>query len=165
MKLSIIVAADKRNGIGQNNQLLCHLPADLKLFKQTTTGHCIVMGRKTFESIGKALPNRTNIVITNSLDFDADNCVVLHSLQEAISYAQKNEETELMIIGGASIYEMAMPLVHTIYLTRIHHTFIEADTFFGGIDETNFMLVKTRPQEADEENEYGFSFEVWERRS
>lgn len=164
MILSIVVAADEKNGIGQQNQLLCHLPADLKIFKQTTTGHCIVMGRKTYESIGRPLPNRTNIVISRNPDFTAEGIVVVASLEEAINYANKAEETELMITGGATIYNEAMPFVNKIYLTRIHHTFIEADTFFIGVDETAFMLVKTQPHEADANNEYGFSFEVWERR-
>lgn len=164
MILSIIVAADEKNGIGTNNQLLCHLPADLKYFKQTTTGHCIVMGRKTYESIGKPLPNRTNIVISTNSAFAAEGIEVVHSLESAISLAREKGETELMITGGASIYKQAMPMVDKIYLTRIHHTFIEADTFFTGVNEAEFMLVKTQPQEADSNNEYGFSFEVWERR-
>ncbi|TAE79361.1 MAG: dihydrofolate reductase [Bacteroidetes bacterium] len=164
MIISMIVAADEKNGIGHNNQLLCHLPADLKFFKQTTTGHCIVMGRKTYESIGKPLPNRTNIIISSNPQFKADGIVSVSSLQSAVNYAKEMGETELMITGGATIYDQAMPMVDKIYLTRIHHTFIEADTFFSGIDETKFMLVKTQPQEADNVNEYGFSFEVWERR-
>lgn len=163
MLISVIVAADQKNGIGQNNQLLCHLPADLKYFKAITTGHCLIMGRKTFESIGKPLPNRTNIILTKT-QTPIDGCLIASTLEQAIEIARQKNETEVFIIGGGMVYEKALLLADKIYLTRIQHTFIDADTFFRGVDEQLFMLIKTQPQQADEHNEYGFSFEVWEKR-
>lgn len=129
MLISIIVIADENNGIGKNNQLLCHLPADLKYFKQTTLGHTIVMGRKTFESIGKPLPGRTNIVISRQTDLAIEGCLVLPHLGDAINHAKASGETELFITGGGTIYELTLPLADKVYLTRLHHQF-DADTFF-----------------------------------
>ncbi|MES2690714.1 MAG: dihydrofolate reductase [Bacteroidota bacterium] len=162
MIISMLVAADEANGIGVNNQLLCHLPADLKYFKQITTGHCIAMGRKTFDSIGKPLPNRTNIVITRNKELIIEGCVIVHSVEEAITFAKTKNELELVIIGGGVILEEALPLTHKVYLTRIHHTF-KADTFFLTLDETAFKQVKNEYHEADEKNACPFSFQVYER--
>lgn len=165
MIISIIVAADIKNGIGKENGLLCHLPGDLKYFKKITSGHCIVMGRKTYESIGRPLPNRTNIVISSNSHLTIEGCVVVHSLADAISYAKQHGETELMITGGGSIYEKALPLTHKVYLTRIQQIFTDADTFFKGFNESEFTLVKVQPNPPDEQNEFGFNCEVWERKS
>lgn len=162
MIISLLLAADEQNGIGINNQLLCHLPADLKYFKQITTGHCIAMGRKTFDSIGKPLPNRTNIVITRNKDLVIEGCVIAGSLEEAIGYAREQNETELVIIGGGVIFKESLPIADKIYLTRIHHTF-EADTFFPELNEAEFKLVKDEYHEPDEKNKYPFSFQVFER--
>lgn len=159
----MLVAADEANGIGLNNGLLCHLPADLRYFKQVTTGHCIAMGRKTYDSIGRPLPNRTNIVITRNRNLEIDGCVMVHSVGEAIEYARALNETELIIIGGGVIFEEALPLADRIYLTRIHHTF-EADTFFPALEEDEFRLTKTERYEADEKNAYPFTFQVFERK-
>jgi len=161
MIISLIVAADEHNGIGKNNQLLCHLPADLKYFRLTTTGHHIVMGRKTYESVGRPLPNRTNIVITRNPDLKIEGCIVKTSLQDAINYAKANGETELMITGGGVIFTEALPITNRIYLTRIHHTF-DADTFFPELGE-EWKLVKNERHEADEKNPYPFSFQVFEK--
>lgn len=162
MIISMLLAADEANGIGVNNQLLCHLPADLKYFKQVTTGHCIAMGRKTYDSIGKPLPNRTNIVITRNKDLQIEGCVMVHSVEEAIAYARAQNETELVIIGGGVIFEETLPLARKIYFTRIHHTF-EADTFFPVLKESEFRQTKNEYHEADEKNKYPFSFQVFER--
>lgn len=162
MILSMLVAADEANGIGVNNELLCHLPADLKYFKQITTGHCIAMGRKTFDSIGKPLPNRTNIVITRNKELVIEGCIIVHSVEEAIAFAKTKDETELVIIGGGVIFEEALPLTHKVYLTRIHHTF-NADTFFPALDKTTFKQTKNEYHEADEKNVFSFSFQVYER--
>src|SRR5690606_29405092 len=105
------------------------LPADLKYFKQITTGHCIVMGRKTYDSIGKPLPNRTNIVVTRNKDLKIEGCVMVSSIHEAIEFASLQNETELIIIGGGTLYKENLSLTDRVYLTRIHHTF-KADTFF-----------------------------------
>lgn len=161
MIISLIVAADEQNGIGKHNQLLCHLPADLKYFRLTTTGHHIVMGRKTYESVGRPLPNRTNIVVSRNADLAIEGCVVKTSLDEAIAFARSNNETELFITGGGIIFEQALPVTNRIYLTRIHHTF-DADTFFPALDH-QWKSVKNEYHEADEKNAYPFSFQVFEK--
>jgi dihydrofolate reductase len=162
MIISMLLAADEQNGIGINNGLLCHLPADLKYFKQVTTGHCIAMGRKTFDSIGKPLPNRTNIVITRNKHLAIEGCVMAGSIEEAIAFARKQNETELVIIGGGVIFKETLPITDKIYFTRIHHTF-EADTFFPVIDESEFKMVKNEFHAPDEKNAYPYSFQVFER--
>ncbi|MBP9187079.1 MAG: dihydrofolate reductase [Bacteroidia bacterium] len=162
MIISLVVATDLQNGIGVNNQLLCHLPADLKYFRQTTTGHCIVMGRKTYESIGKPLPNRTNIIVTRNAGLSLDGCVVVTSLDEAIEYAKQQNETELMITGGGSIYVDAIKFCDKVYLTRIEHVF-NADTFFPEIPLDKFKLTKAENHQPDEKNIYPYTFELWER--
>jgi dihydrofolate reductase len=164
MIISLIVVADEHNGIGKNNQLLCHLPADLKYFKQTTTGHHIVMGRKTYDSVGKPLPNRVNIVITRNSLLSLPGCVVVADLQQAISYAAENGETELFITGGGTIYEQAMGIANRIYLTRIHHNF-EADTFFPAIEPTMWKELSSEFNEQDEKNKYDYTFQVLEKLS
>jgi dihydrofolate reductase len=164
MIISLIVVADEHNGIGKNNQLLCHLPADLKYFKQTTTGHHIVMGRKTYDSVGKPLPNRVNIVITRNSLLSLPGCVVVADLQQAISYAAENGETELFITGGGTIYAQAMGIANRIYLTRIHHNF-EADTFFPVIEPTMWKELSSEFNEQDEKNTYDYTFQVLERLS
>ena len=164
MIISLIVVADEHNGIGKNNQLLCHLPADLKYFKQTTTGHHIVMGRKTYDSVGKPLPNRVNIVITRNSLLSLPGCIVVADLQQAISYAAENGETELFITGGGTIYAQAMGIANRIYLTRIHHNF-EADTFFPVIEPTMWKELSSEFNEQDEKNTYDYTFQVLERLS
>ncbi len=161
MIISLIVAADENNAIGNQNQLLCHLPKDLKYFKATTTGHHIVMGRKTYESVGRPLPNRVNIVISRNTELKIAGCVVLPSLEAAISFAREAGETELFITGGGIIFEQSLTLVNKVYLTRIHHQF-EADTFFPALG-SEWKLTKNERHEADEKNAYPFSFQVFER--
>ena len=160
MKISMIVAADEQNGIGKNNELLCHLPADLKHFKTLTTGHAILMGRKTYESIGKPLPNRTNIVISRNTN-SIEGCFVFNSIAAGIAYAKTLLETELFIVGGDSIYKQSLPLTQTIYLTRTHHTF-EADAFFPML-AANWQLVNEMKHLADEKNKFDYSFQVFEK--
>lgn len=160
MKISIIVAADEQNGIGKNNELLCHLPADLKYFKNLTTGHSILMGRKTYESIGKPLPNRTNIVISRNTNF-IEGCFVFNTIEAGIAYAKTLNETELFIIGGDSIYVQVLNESDTIYLTRTHHVF-EADAFFPLL-ESNWKLSSEIKNLADEKNKFDYSFQVFER--
>jgi dihydrofolate reductase len=161
MIISLIVAADENNGIGYNNQLLCHLSSDLKYFKATTTGHHIVMGRKTYESVGRPLPNRVNMVISRNKDLVLEGCIVKQTLEEAIEYAQQAGETELFITGGGTIYEQSLWLAHKKYITRIHHHF-SADTYFPSIPQ-NFTLTKDEQHEADDKNAYAFSFQVYEK--
>ena len=138
--ISMIAAVDEKNGLGYNNQLLCHLPADLKFFKQTTTGKPIIMGRLTYESIGRQLPNRHNIVISHQLN-DIDGVTIARSLEKAIEVS--GHEHEIMIIGGAGIYKQAMPLAQQLYITKIHHQF-EADVFFPEILDNECLDVFCR---------------------
>lgn len=163
MLISIIVIADENNGIGKNNQLLCHLPADLKYFKQTTLGHTIVMGRKTFESIGKPLPGRTNIVISRQTDLAIEGCLVLPHLEDAINHAKASGETELFITGGGTIYELTLPLADKVYLTRLHHQF-DADTFFPALPGNEWNCIKDERHSQDEKNRYDYSFQVYQRK-
>ncbi|MCX2574752.1 dihydrofolate reductase [Pedobacter sandarakinus] len=159
--LSIAVAVGENFAIGKNNQLLWHMPADLKFFKKTTTGHTVVMGRKTFDSVGRPLPNRRNIVITRAASLKIEGAEVVNSLDEALEIT-KNEEKPVFIVGGAEIYRQALPLVNTLYLTTIHHTF-DADTFFPEIDRTEWQVMSVEHHKADEKNIYDYTFELLER--
>jgi len=159
MKISAIVATDKNNAIGKNNQLLWHLPADLKFFKTVTMGCPIVMGRKTYESIGRLLPGRTNIIISRNSDYVVEGALVANSLQNAISLASNQH---IFIIGGAEIYKQAMPIVTELYRTLVNSTF-EADTFFPEIKSTEFQLTWEECHEFDEKNRFDYCFQKWER--
>ncbi|MEH6306555.1 dihydrofolate reductase [Olivibacter sp. CPCC 100613] len=162
MIISIIVAASKNNAIGKNNELLWHMPADLKFFRRTTSGHTVIMGRKTFESVGEALPKRRNIVVTRQANFQADNVEVVTSLEEALAICE-NEKEEVFIIGGAQIYEQAMTLTDKIYLTRINHDFADADTFFPEISDEEWQLEEVEHHESDEKNPYDYSFYLYSK--
>ncbi len=162
MLLSLIVVADQNNAIGLGNQLLCHLPADLKYFKALTTGHCILMGRKTYESLGRPLPNRTNIIVTRNTAFAAEGCIVVNTVEAGINETDTLNETKLFVIGGAEIFKQTIALANRIYLTRIQHKFAEADTYFPAMDST-WKLITSEPHQSDEKNPYDYTFEVWER--
>jgi len=155
MSLSIIVAIDENYGIGKDNQLPWHLPADLKYFKAVTTGHTVIMGRKTYDSMGKALPNRRNIVISRQKTLDLPDAELVHSLEEAISLCSSEEE--VFIIGGAEIFKQALPLISSMYITRIRHQF-DADTYLKGIDWNEWEEVSREDREPDEKNAYTYSF-------
>lgn len=162
MILSIIVVADERNAIGKNNSLLCHLPADLKHFKIITSGHTVIMGRKTFESLPNgSLPKRRNIVLTRNTNLSIQGCEICSSLCEAVELC-KNEE-EVFIIGGGTIYKEAMEMADVIYLTRVHREFEGADTFFPAIDATRWKGVSCENHNADEKNPYDYSFIRYEK--
>lgn len=160
MLVSLVVAVAANNAIGKNNQLLWHLPADLKHFKTLTTGHTVFMGRKTYESIGKPLPNRRNIVISKSIK-EIAGCEVAPSLEEALLLPGKN--AEVMIIGGAAIYNLALPKADRIYLTRVHQDF-EADTFFPKIDLQTWQETERENFSPDEKNLLAYSFITLNRR-
>ncbi len=160
MILSAIVAVDLKNGIGANNKLMWHMPADLKFFKTVTMGCPIVMGRKTYESIGRLLPGRRNVIITRNSSYKVDGAEVYGSIKEAIDHC-KNEE-KVFIIGGAEIFNQSMEHLNEIYQTVVKHTF-EADTFFGGIDQSKFKKVWSEDHKADEKNKYDYTFEKYER--
>ena len=155
--LAIIVALDEQNAIGRNGDLLCHLPGDLKHFKQVTTGHIVIMGRKTYESLPKgALPNRTNIVITSDVAENYPGCIVVRSVEEALTQGKEGEKA--FIIGGGMLYRTTLPLADQLYLTRIHHSFADADTFFPQIDFSDWELTERETHAADEKHQYGYTF-------
>lgn len=162
MRISIIVAASENNVIGINNMLPWRLPTDLKYFKSTTLGKPIVMGRKTFESLGKPLPGRPNIVITRQKEFQPEGAYVVGSVEEGIEKAKSFGGDELFITGGSQIFEQAWPLVERIYLTRVYAV-VHGDAFFPQLDGAEFELVTDERHEADEKNQYSFAFQVWER--
>ena len=163
MNISIIVAASKNNAIGKNNQLLWHLPNDMKFFKQTTWALPVAMGRKTFESMGsKALNGRLNIIITKQNDYKAEGAVVVNSIQDAVFVASEHDYKELMIIGGGEIYKQAMSLTNKIYLTRVD-TIIDGDTFFE-MDEAKWQLKFADKHPVDEKHKFAYTFETWLRK-
>ncbi|MCW3074818.1 MAG: hypothetical protein JWP69_1887 [Flaviaesturariibacter sp.] len=161
MILSLLVAADENNVIGKDNQLPWHLPNDLNYFKNLTWGMPILMGRKTFESIGKPLPGRKSIVITRNNDWKQEGVDVVHSLEEAIDFAASFAIKEIFIIGGAEIFNTAFDKASRIYLTRIHHRF-KGDVYFPELAVSDWQLVKEHHCAADEKNAYAHSFQVWE---
>lgn len=165
MILTHVVAAAANNAIGKDNQLLWHLPNDLKFFKNTTWAMPVAMGRKSFESLGrKPLNGRFNIIITRNKDFTAKDSVVVHNLNDAISIAQQNDYKELMILGGGEIYKQSINMVDKIYLTRVHATFADADAFYPSIDESKFRLAANQDFFADEKHAYDYSFQLWEKK-
>ncbi len=157
MKISLILAMGRNRAIGRDNQLPWHLPADLAHFKATTMGKPILMGRKTWESIGKALPGRLNIVLTGQAGYQADGATVVHSIDDAISLCESADE--LMVIGGAGVYQAFLPRARKIYLTLIDEDF-DGDTFFPELDEQKWREESREDHLADEKNPYDYSFRV-----
>ena len=158
--ISIIAALAENRVIGVNNTLPWRLPNDLKHFRRLTTGHAIILGRKNYESIGKPLPERTNIVITRNRDFRAHGCLVAHSLDEALALSRN--DPEIFVIGGAEIYRAALAHTNRLYLTRVHAT-ITGDTYFPEFDETEWREISRERHERDERHAYDYSFVVLER--
>lgn len=154
-QLSLIVAMDENRLIGNANQLPWHLPADLAYFKRTTMGKPIIMGRKTYESIGKPLPGRRNIVITRNSEFKADGCDVVSDIEAALAIS--GDADELMLIGGATLYGQMIDRSSCMYITRIHHAF-SGDTWFPEFDTGNWKVVEQQDFEADEKNLFSYSF-------
>lgn len=154
--IASIFAMSENRVIGKNNQLPWHLPADLKYFKNTTLHHPILMGRKTFESIGKPLPQRTSIIITRQPDYTVPNTIVANSVAEGIK-AGKNLAEDIFIIGGAEILQEALPLIDTMYLTLIHETFA-GDVFYPDYNQQEWQEVWREDHEPDEKNKYSYSF-------
>lgn len=153
-----IAAASENNALGKENKLLWHLPDDFKHFKELTTGHYIILGRKTFESFPKPLPNRTHIIITRNEKYQANGCIVVHSLEQAINQIPKNED--VFIIGGAEIYHQSLYLSDRIELTRVHANF-EADAFFPEIDKDVWQLVSSLYHPKDEKHLIDFTFQTF----
>lgn len=162
-ELTIIVAAGELNAIGKDNDLIWHLSNDLKRFKQLTNGHHIIMGRKTFESFPKPLPNRTHIVITRQREYEVpDGVIVVNSLEDAIDAAKSDKQP--FIIGGGEIYKQSMALADKIELTRVHSTFKDADTFFPSIDALKWVETSRSKHPADDKHKYAFSFITYVKR-
>ncbi|PSR54220.1 dihydrofolate reductase [Adhaeribacter arboris] len=154
--IASIFAMSENRVIGYHNQLPWHLPADLKYFKSVTTGHPIIMGRKTFESIGKPLPQRTSVIITRQPDYSQPGCLVVNNVAAAIETAQKINN-DIFIIGGAEILQQALPYIDTMFLTLIHEKFT-GDTFYPEINSADWQEVSRQDFEPDEKNKYAYSF-------
>lgn len=163
MMISIIVAIAQNNAIGYQNKLLYWLPDDLKRFKALTTGHTIIMGRKTFESLPKgALPNRLNIVLSHNQDFTAPNTELYHSLEEALAHCK--DEEQIYIIGGESVYREALPLAQRLYITEVEDMPDKADAFFPSLSAHEWELTETIPHETDEKHTHRFAFKDYVRK-
>lgn len=159
--INVIVAKASNNVIGAKNDLIWHLPNDLKHFKNLTSGHPIIMGRKTFESLGRPLPNRTNIVVTRDKDWQAENIEKEFSLEKAIESAKKIND-DIYIIGGGNIYKQAMEFADVLYITEVHHEF-EGDTYFPEIDEEIWEEVARENFMKDEKHPYAYSYVTYKR--
>ncbi|WJS96176.1 dihydrofolate reductase [Flavobacterium johnsoniae] len=157
----MIAAAAENNALGKNNELVWHLPNDFKRFKSLTTGHYIIMGRKTFESFPKPLPDRTHVVITRQENYKPDGCIVVDSIEKAIAICPENEDN--YIIGGGEIYNLALPFTDIIELTKVHHTF-EADTFFPKLNKNEWILVESEENFKDEKHLYDYTYETYIRK-
>jgi dihydrofolate reductase len=163
MILSLLVAVSANHVIGKDNQLPWHLPDDLKYFKNLTWGMPILMGRKTFDSIGKPLPGRKSIVITRNADWKHEDVEVVHSIDEAVRKAESYGVKEIFVIGGAEIFKTSLANANRVYLTRIHQDF-EGDVFFPEVSEKDWQLTSARFCRADEKNRYDHTYQVWERK-
>jgi len=158
--LTIIAAVAKNNALGKDNKLIWHLPADLKRFKNVTLGHHVIMGRKTFESLGKPLPNRITIIITRDSNYTAEGCIVTNSLTQALDAAKDDKDP--FILGGAEIYKQALEFADVLDLTIVHHEF-DADVFFPEIDLTVWKETSRKSFKADDKNKYDYSFVKYSR--
>lgn len=169
MLISIIVGLGHNRVIGKNNDMPWHLSADLRYFAKTTKGHPIIMGRKCYESIGRPLPQRHNIVITRSKTFQAQGCVVVHSLEEALKEASNyyhNNPTdvpEVFVIGGGEIYRQSLNIANRLYITYIDIQVEEADVFFPEFDQNHWITIKEEAHQKDEKNPYNYTFAVLKR--
>ena len=161
---SIVVVVDENNAIGKDNDLLCHLPNDLKHFKAITLHNTIIMGRRTLEAMpkGEALPKRTNIVLTSNKNLQFKNCVMLHSLPEVWKYCK--DEEEIFFIGGGQIYNAVFNDIDKLYITRIHHAFEGADTYFPTINFDEWTLLEEEKHKADNRHRYDYTFQTYTRK-
>lgn len=157
----MIAAAAENNALGKDNELVWHLPNDFKRFKALTSGHYIIMGRKTFESFPKPLPNRTHVVISRQKDYAPEGCIVVSSMEKAIAICPKDETT--FIIGGGQIYELGLAYADSIELTLVHHSF-EADAFFPEIDRNNWELTTSEFHNKDEKHQYDYTYQTFTKK-
>ena len=163
MIISLIVAMDEQRGIGVDGHLPWHLPADLKRFKALTMGHHLIMGRKTYESIGNPLPGRTMIIVTRNPNYQPDGCMVARSLDTAIEFARMGLDNEAFIIGGGDLFDQSIDLADRIYLSLVHAS-LPADVYFPLYDDNDWQEIKSELVPANEKNKYAFTFKVLERR-
>ncbi|MBC6995621.1 dihydrofolate reductase [Neolewinella lacunae] len=164
MKLSAIVATDRRGTIGKDGDIPWYLPGDLQFFKRTTLGHPVIMGRKTFRSIGTPLPKRTNLVMTRDAFFTGTGIIVVHSLREALAHPAVTEAPETFIVGGEEIYRQSLDLVSTVYLTIVDADIEDGDAFFPKLDPADWEEVWSEGHQPDAKNELAYRFSRWERR-
>lgn len=163
MTISLIVAASTNNAIGKNNQLLWHLPNDLRFFKNTTWGMPVIMGRKTFESVNKPLPGRFNYVITRQPGWNAEGVKVATDINDALQKATETNCKEIFIIGGGEIFKQSMDLADKLYMTRVHAD-LDGDVFFPEIDESKWQLISNTDLPADDKHSSAYSFQVWTKK-
>ena len=159
--ITLIAAIGEKNELGKDNQLVWHLPEDFKRFKSITSGHYIILGRKTFESFPKPLPNRTHVIITRQKDYAPENCIVVNSIKAAIAACTK--EQDVFVIGGGEIYKQSIEIADKLEVTRVHHTF-EADTFFPEIDLEKWKLDFEEFHPKDEKHNFDFTFLTYTRK-
>ena len=166
MIISMIAAVAANRVIGKNNDLVWKLPDDMKYFMQTTQNHCIIMGRKNYESIPtkyRPLPNRVNIIVTTQTDYQAADCIIMNTIEDALSYAEAKNESEVFIIGGGQIYTQSLPMAQQLYLTEINHEF-DGDTFFPEYDGKNWQEKSRIHHGIDDRHLYDFDFVIYERK-
>lgn len=162
--IALVLAISENRALGKDNQLLWRLPNDMKHFKKVTLGHPMVMGRKTFESIGKPLPGRTSIIISRQSDYPVpEGCLLAASLEEALQAALALDE-QVMVVGGGQIYEQALPLAEVIYLTLVHETF-DGDTFFPELSANDWEVAEQEEHEADDRHPYPYTFFTFRRKA
>ncbi len=161
MIISLIAAVAENNVIGKNNKLPWYLPEDLKYFKKITYGHHVIMGRGTYESLGKPLSGRTNIIITRQKDYEVPQCIIAGDLKSAYIYAEKYGESEVFVLGGGNVFSQALSTADKMYITRIFHSF-QGDTFFPEFSLAEWKLVSEKRYDADERNKFPHSFQVYE---
>jgi dihydrofolate reductase len=159
--ITVIAAVAENNALGKENQLLWHLPDDFKRFKTLTSGHYIIMGRKTFESFPKPLPNRTHVIVSRQSNYQPEGCIVVNSLEKAIEACPKTEE--IFVIGGGEIYRQSIKVADKLDLTKVHHSF-EADTYFPEIDFTQWQLVFEEFHPKDDRHDFSFTFQTYLRK-
>lgn len=161
--ISLIVAMDKNRLIGKNNDLPWHLPADLKYFKEVTTGHKIIMGRKTFESIGKPLPGRENIILTSNPSYSVEGCTVYHSIEQCLDRIHSDQVAQFFVIGGSVVFQEFLPYVSRLYITEIEGEF-DGDTYFPPLRKEEWVLKSVKEGVVDDKSRYPHRFAVYERK-
>jgi dihydrofolate reductase len=161
MIISLILAVSQNNVIGKDNKLPWYLPDDWKYFKRLTIGHHIIMGRATYESLGKPLPGRQNIIITRQENYEAPGCIIVGDLKSAFEFAKDKNETEAFVIGGGDIFRQSLVWADKIYLTRVFHNF-EGDTYFSDLNKDDWQMVSEERHLPDEKNRYAYAFQLYE---